>query len=51
MARQVGHQDLAVIVTCVWSVVVAGASLGLIARVTPLPPYGPRSVPGPSAVT
>ncbi len=36
MARQVGHQALAVIVTCVWSAVVTGGSLWLIARVTPL---------------
>ena len=36
MARQVGHQALAVIVTCVWSAVVTGGSLWLIARVTSL---------------
>ena len=36
MARQVGHQTLAMIVTCAWSAVVTGASLWLIARVTSL---------------
>ncbi len=36
MAKQVGHQALAVAVTCIWSAVVTGVSLWLIARVTPL---------------
>jgi Amt family ammonium transporter len=36
MARQVGHQALAVIVTCVWSGVVTAGSLWLISRFTAL---------------
>ena len=36
MAKQVGHQALAVLVTCAWSAIVTGVSLWLIARVTPL---------------
>jgi Amt family ammonium transporter len=36
MGAQVGKQLLAVLVTCAWSAAVTGASLWLVARVTPL---------------